>query len=317
MTFSGLICKQIIAYSGNYGSRGGARVCKFTPHHMAGNLSIEQCGELFQRPGRYASATYLIGTDGRTAGNVPEEYRPYTSSSYANDRQAITVEVANASGAPGWTISQAAWDALVNLAVDVCRRYGFRLDYSGSPSGSLTEHRMFSATACPGPWLHDQLDELETQVNAILDGQQSAPTVPQGGGVVVSAYSDALGYHAWFGPKCATMLQRQLGTVQDGVISGQPDANSGYFWAVSGGVVFTAGDAVGSDAVLALQRKLKAAGYDPNGLDRWYGAGCISAHQRLLRDKGYYKGDIDGFHGHQTNEAMCDALLDGLYSRAW
>lgn len=314
MTYSSLICKEIRAHSNNYGTRGGASVNTFTPHHMAGNLSVETCGALFQRPTRYASANYLIGTDGRIAGNVPEEYRAYTSSSYANDRRAVTVEVANASGAPTWTISQAAWNSLVNLAVDVCRRRGFRLDYDGTASGSLTEHRMFSATSCPGPWLHGQLKALEKQVNAILDGSQSAPSVPEGGGVVVSDYSDALGYHAWFGPKCARMLQQQLGTVQDGVISGQPTSNKGYFWAVSGGVQYGSS---GSDAVLALQRKLKAAGYDPNGLDRWYGRGCITAHQRLLRDKGYYKGSVDGFHGHETNSAMCRALLDGLYSKSW
>ena len=108
---------------------------------------------------------------------------------------------------------------------------------------------------------------------------------------------------------------RSLGsTVQDGVISGQPASNKGYFWAVSGGVRYGAS---GSDAVLALQRKLKAAGYDPNGLDRWYGRGCITADQMLLRDKGYYRGDVDGLHGHETNAAMCRALIDGLYSKSW
>lgn len=314
MTFSALICKQIIAHQNNYGSRGGSKVFRFTPHHMAGNLSVEACGTLFQQAGRAASATYLIGTDGRIAGCVPEENRPYTSSSYSNDRTAITVEVANASGAPGWTISQAAWNSLVNLAVDVCRRYGFRLDYSGTPSTSLTEHRMFAATACPGPWLHGQLEALEEQVNAILDGERSEPEVPQGGGVVVSDYSDALGYHAWFGPKCAAALQAQMGTVQDGVVSGQPTANKKYFWAVSGGVSYGSS---GSDMILALQKKLEAAGYDPNGLDRFYGKGAISAHQRFLSDRGYYKGAIDGYHGHETNEAMCRAIIDGLYSRQW
>lgn len=182
MTFSSLISEQVIAHRNNYGSRGGSRVFRFTPHHMAANLTARRCAQTFQNAYRYASATYCIGTDGTIVGNVPEEYRPYTSSSYANDRTAITVEVANSTGAPDWKISDAAWRALVNLAVDCCRRYGFRLDYSGSPSTSLTEHRMFSATACPGPFLHSQLEELERQVNAILDGSQQAPSMPQGSG---------------------------------------------------------------------------------------------------------------------------------------
>jgi hypothetical protein len=40
---------------------------------------------------------------------------------------------------------------LVNLCVDICKRYGFRLNYTGNANGSLTEHRMFASTSCPGP----------------------------------------------------------------------------------------------------------------------------------------------------------------------
>lgn len=122
----------------------------------------------------------------------------------------------------------------------------------------------------------------------------------------------AYGDPEWFGPKMAKAWQKQLGTVADGVISGQPTSNKTYFWAVSGGVTYGSS---GSDAVLALQKGLKAAGYDPSGLDRYYGRGCIKAHQRWLKKKGYYTGDIDGYHGHETNEAMCKALAAGAYKK--
>lgn len=122
----------------------------------------------------------------------------------------------------------------------------------------------------------------------------------------------AYGDPEWFGPKMAKAWQKQLGTVADGVISGQPTSNKTYFWAVSGGVTYGSS---GSDAVLALQKGLKAAGYDPNGLDRYYGRGCIKAHQKWLKSKGYYTGKIDGYHGHETNEAMCKALAAGAYKK--
>ena len=44
--------------------RKGYKVCKFTPHHMAGVLTGEQCARIFQRAGRQASANYCIGNDG-------------------------------------------------------------------------------------------------------------------------------------------------------------------------------------------------------------------------------------------------------------
>lgn len=307
-TFSSLVSATFS--SPNCSTRGGLKVCKFTPHHMGGNLSIESCADIFAESSRQASANYLIGTDGRTGGDVPEELRAWTTSSKWNDQRAITVEVANASGAPNWTISQAAWDALVRLGADVCDRYGFRLNYTGDKYGSLTEHRLFSATSCPGPFLHGQLSELATQVNAILDGAADAPSIPQSGGVVTSTYSSELGYHAWWGAKFSRALQEQLGTKTDGIISEQPTANKKYFWAVDGGVTYGTS---GSDAIEELQRRLKAAGYDPNGIDRRLGKGCITALQRCLADAGYYKGDIDGYMGHQSNEAFASALLDEFF----
>ena len=41
------------------------KICKFTPHHMAGILTGEQCGKIFQNPNRQASSNYGIGNDGR------------------------------------------------------------------------------------------------------------------------------------------------------------------------------------------------------------------------------------------------------------
>ncbi len=166
MTISKLACKTIPT-SHHYGRRT-AKVCKITPHHMAGNLTIEGCGAVFQN--REASSNYGIGTDGRIACYVDEDYGAWTSSSYWNDNQAITIEVANSQAGGDWPVSDAAWKSLVNLCADICKRYGFRLSYTGDRGGSLTEHRMFDATACPGPYLHARMAQLAKEVNAVLDG---------------------------------------------------------------------------------------------------------------------------------------------------
>lgn len=162
--------------------RKGYKICKLTPHHMAGVLTAEQCGKIFQNSSRDASSNYGIGNDGTIACYVEEENRAWTSSSSSNDCQAITIEVSNSSTGGEWPISEAAWNSLVKLAVDVCTRYNFRLEYDGTPNGSLTCHKMFAATSCPGPYLERKLPELAKVVNEILDGNkpQPAPTpVPQ------------------------------------------------------------------------------------------------------------------------------------------
>lgn len=160
---------EVLASSKNYSDRRGMKVCKFTPHHMAGNLTVEQCGRLFQNPNRGASANYGIGTDGRIAIYVDEDYRGWTSSNAMNDRQAITVEVANCEIGGQWKVSDAAWESLVKLAYDVCKRYNFRLTYDGTPNGSLTHHNMFAKTTCPGPYLQSRMKELAETVNRMLD----------------------------------------------------------------------------------------------------------------------------------------------------
>ena len=139
---------------------------------MAGILSGKQCAiNVFQNPGRNASANYCIGNDGDLVCSVEEENRAWTSANRVNDFQAITVEVSNCENGGEWKVSDAAWNTLVDLAVDVCKRYGFRLEYDGTPNGSLTRHNMFVNTSCPGPYLQSRFPELVRIVNARLDGQ--------------------------------------------------------------------------------------------------------------------------------------------------
>lgn len=176
---------SLCAYSnltGNCSSRHGNRVCKITPHYMAANWTGRSCADYFASTARQASSNYCVGSGGDIAQSVDEDLRAWTSSSAWNDRQAITIECANVDNSTG-EMTQATWGALVSLCVDICRRYGFRLEYTGDGGGSLTEHRMYAATACPGPWLHERMGLLAGAVNGILDGgsapAEAAPTMEE------------------------------------------------------------------------------------------------------------------------------------------
>ena len=171
MEFSNLIKSQFLASSSNYTKgRNGYKVCKITPHHAAGVISAEQLAKIFQNPSRQASANYCIGNDGTIVGGVDENNRAWTSSSRSNDFQSITIEISNSQTGGNWPISDAAWNSLVNLCVDICKRHDFRLEYDGTKNGSLTTHDMFANTNCPGPYLKGRMQELADTVNARLDG---------------------------------------------------------------------------------------------------------------------------------------------------
>lgn len=152
------------------------KIKKITIHHMAGNLSVESCGNVFQDKNREASSNYGIGTDGRVGLYVEEENRAWTSSSKINDNQAVTIEVANDSKGPDWHVSDKALEKTIELCVDICRRNGIeRLNFTGDSSGNLTMHKMFTATTCPGPYLESKFPYIASEVNKRLakDNEQA------------------------------------------------------------------------------------------------------------------------------------------------
>lgn len=157
------------------------KVDTITIHHMAGNLTVEKCGEIFQRQSREASSNYGIGTDGRIALYVHEEDRAWTSGSPANDHRAITIEVANDSLAPDWHVSDKAMSSLIALVADICKRNGIeklvwsdnREDRVHHTNGcNMTVHRDFQATACPGPYLYGKQAWVAEEVNKILEEEE-------------------------------------------------------------------------------------------------------------------------------------------------
>lgn len=160
-----------------------------TIHHMAGDLTVEKCGEIFQNKARQASSNYGIGTDGRIALYVEEKDRSWCSGSRSNDHRAVTIEVAN-NNTKTYTISDKAMESLINLCVDICKRNGIpELRWKGDKNligkidkQNMTVHRWFQATACPGDYLYSKMGEIAAEVNARLIGKvivnPNRPAVP-------------------------------------------------------------------------------------------------------------------------------------------
>lgn len=148
-------------------------------HHMAGNLTVEGCGDIFAKASRQASSNYGIGTDGRIACYVEEANRSWCSSNREIDHRAITIEVANDGGDPDWHISDKALESLINLCTDICKRHGFKPTYTGDKTGSLHMHKWYAATACPGPYLGGKFPYIAEEVSRRLKSDDvSKPTKP-------------------------------------------------------------------------------------------------------------------------------------------
>ena len=177
MSYSNLVNKYIPVNKYTKG-RSGNKICKITIHHMAGNLSIESCASVFKSPRRKASSNYGIGSDGRIACYVDEENRAWTSSSKWNDDRAITIEVAN-NNTKKWTISDKAMESLINLCADICRRYNFKLEFTGNKNGTLTRHNFYANTNCPGPYIISKTNYIVKEVNKRIENRSSKYYVGQ------------------------------------------------------------------------------------------------------------------------------------------
>lgn len=148
----------------------GDTIRKLTVHHMAGDLALEDVGTSFAQRDRRASSNYAIDSQGRVALYVEEGNRAWSSNSLANDDQAVTIEVANDEVGGQWHVSDTAFERLIDLCVDICRRNSIQeLRYTGDETGTLTLHKMFySETECPGPYLEGRMEELAQAVNLRL-----------------------------------------------------------------------------------------------------------------------------------------------------
>lgn len=149
-----------------------------TIHCMAGNLSIETCGNVFAPSSKKASSNYGIGSDGRIALYVEEKDRSWCSSNAKNDNRAVTIEVANDGGAPDWHVSDKAMESLINLVVDICKRNNIKkLVWSTNKNNrvnhlngcNMTVHRDFAAKSCPGNYLYNKHSYITEQVNKKLN----------------------------------------------------------------------------------------------------------------------------------------------------
>ena len=184
--------------SPNHSGKRTKKIDTITIHCMAGNLSVETCGNLFAPSSRQASSNYGVGTDGRIALYVDEANRSWCTSSNANDQRAVTIEVANNGGAPDWPVSAKAYAALLDLVTDICKRNGIKkLVWSTSKTDrvnhlngcNMTVHRDYAAKACPGDYLYNRHGQIAAEVNRRLG---SGSTGSGSGGQTSDSTTDGL-----------------------------------------------------------------------------------------------------------------------------
>lgn len=155
-----------------YGGHGrsGEKIENIVVHHMAGNLSVKQCGQVFQSVG--ASTHYAV--NGKNIGQfVKEEDAAWSCGSKWWNQNSISIELANDGGAPNWHVSDQTIATAIKLIADICKRNNIKeIIYTGDKWGNLVMHKWIASTACPGPYLATRFKHIADEVNKILHPQK-------------------------------------------------------------------------------------------------------------------------------------------------
>ena len=289
MTFSGLIKDNVATKK--YSSRLGQKIEYFVLHHTAGGTLESNTKVLATDPKRSASCTYLLNTDGKYRGIVPEEYRPWTSGNGDYDRRAITQETINTTGAPKWEVSEKQIEATAAMLADVAERYNWPRITVRDKYG-IWGHKDIpgAATACPGPFLYPQLEDIAKRAREILKERKGEAKDKDKTKKPVS--KPKIAEDGWWGVDTTRAAQTVLGTPVDGEVSNQPKINRRVLKAAGSGWEWTSNPTKGSALIRAMQK--------------------------IMKEDGQYTGKVDGFAGSLFVRAFCtrfngkpDTLLKG------
>lgn len=163
MSKSNLTQIVVPADEGNYTKgRSGRSIEAITIHHMAGVLSAEQCGRIFQAKGRYGSSHYGVGYDGSIANYVDEEDTAWTNSNWDSNCKSVTIETSDNDNS--WYVNDITLNALIKLVADIAKRRNLG---KLVPGKNLTWHSMFTNTTCPGNYLRSKMQYIADEANKI------------------------------------------------------------------------------------------------------------------------------------------------------
>lgn len=167
MSKSNLTQIVVPADEGNYSKgRSGRKIEQICLHHMAGRLTAEQCGKIFQQVGRYGSSHYGIGYDGRIGQYVDESDTAWTNSNWDSNCKSVTIETSDNDNS--WYVNDTTLNSLIKLVADIAKRNNLG---TLVPGKNLTWHSMFTSTTCPGDYLRSKMQYIADEANKINNSE--------------------------------------------------------------------------------------------------------------------------------------------------
>ena len=168
------LATYIDSNNGNYNTRT-SYISKIVIHSA---FAVGDCKTLSQIAASTPSGSfnYGIGNDGQIGLYIEERHRSWSTGNPENDNISVSIMMCNAVVNEQMPVTDAAYESLIKLCVDVCRRNFIKeLKYTGDArTSNLVTHSMFAHIDCPGKYLLDRYKNICERVNSELKHPQLA-----------------------------------------------------------------------------------------------------------------------------------------------
>ena len=253
-----------------------------TIHHWGSDGQTHQgVVDYLTRPGATTSAHYVV-SDGRVTQIVHDYDRAWHAGdgiTRPGNGRSIGIECRP-------EMSDGDFETVAKLIAAIRAQWG---------NLPLFPHSHWTATACPGRW-RDRLGELSARADAIAGG--SYPTQAPSPAPIPAPAPSGLAVDGWVGPATVSRWQQIMGTIVDGVISGQYSGSKKYHArlssiqyqgngqsqlvkAVQGAVGVAQDGFLGPDTINAIQGRLGVA------RDGYFGPDTATALQNRLNSGSF------------------------------
>jgi hypothetical protein len=147
-----------------------------TLHHNGGRLSHD--GVLNVWKTRPASAHFDVDSSGAVAQYVKVNEYAWAVGNMAGNQSSISIEMANATLSPGWTVADSTWKGAARLAGWLF----FKVIGSRPTKSNLFYHKHWSSTDCAGPYMDKIYDKVLSEAQAAYDSFKKAASSPSSPG---------------------------------------------------------------------------------------------------------------------------------------
>jgi hypothetical protein len=148
-----------------------------TLHHNGGRLSHE--GVLSVWKTRPASAHFDVDSSGAVAQFVKVNEYAWAVGNKAGNQSSISIEMADATLAPGWSVADSTWQSAARLAGWLF----FKVVGARPTKSNFFYHHHWSSTDCAGPYMEKIYDKVLTAAQSAYDSFKgskpvTAPSTP-------------------------------------------------------------------------------------------------------------------------------------------